>query len=313
MTDRHGQGFFVDYINLRKLGAWRLGEKGRYLSMIERFIHDQVVERGLDERTASAYRMDLERFYLWLGSGEDYDARMDGEPRSGCHPMPEEMEVYLDHLSREKGLRYSTVCRKHRVFGSYLAYLASQGILRQYEPLKPVEQREEKRKDVEDTLLTKREVDIFFQTMDRKYDELDSDFRRRVCLRDQVMMKLLFYHEIEISELLRLETTDYDRKEAVLTIRGKRGKVRSVKLFSQVLKKQMEEWLDVHGWFEREGQEMFCNRMFLSKMGRPLSMKMVINIFDKYREMAGIEKGYKPKDLKNSLGKYAREMMMELG
>lgn len=281
--------------------------------MIERFIHDQVVERGLDERTASAYRMDLERFYLWLGSGEDYDARMDGEPRSGCHPMPEEMEVYLDHLSREKGLRYSTVCRKHRVFGSYLAYLASQGILRQYEPLKPVEQREEKRKDVEDTLLTKREVDIFFQTMDRKYDELDSDFRRRVCLRDQVMMKLLFYHEIEISELLRLETTDYDRKEAVLTIRGKRGKVRSVKLFSQVLKKQMEEWLDVHGWFEREGQEMFCNRMFLSKMGRPLSMKMVINIFDKYREMAGIEKGYKPKDLKNSLGKYAREMMMELG
>ena len=84
--------------------------------MIERFIHDQVVERGLDERTASAYRMDLERFYLWLGSGEDYDARMDGEPRSGCHPMPEEMEVYLDHLSREKGLRYSTVCRKHRVF-----------------------------------------------------------------------------------------------------------------------------------------------------------------------------------------------------
>ena len=86
-----------------------------------------------------------------------------------------------------------------------------------------------------------------------------------------------------------------------------------MKLFSQVLKKQMEEWLDVHGWFEREGQEMFCNRMFLSKMGRPLSMKMVINIFDKYREMAGIEKGYKPKDLKNSLGKYAREMMMELG
>ena len=42
-------------------------------------------------------------------------------------------------------------------------------------------------------------------------------------------------------------------------------------------------------------------------------MKMVINIFDKYREMAGIEKVCKPKDLKNSLGRYAEEMVREQG
>ena len=53
--------------------------------------------------------------------------------------------------------------------------------------------------------------------------------------------------------------------------------------------------------------------MFLSKLGRPLSMKMVINIFDKYRMLAGIEKECKPRDLKNSLDRYARELMMEQG
>jgi hypothetical protein len=53
--------------------------------------------------------------------------------------------------------------------------------------------------------------------------------------------------------------------------------------------------------------------MFLSKLGKPLSMKMVINIFDKYREMAGIEKVCKPKDLKNSLGRYAEELVREQG
>jgi len=51
----------------------------------------------------------------------------------------------------------------------------------------------------------------------------------------------------------------------------------------------------------------------LSKLGKPLSMKMVINIFDKYRVMAGIKKVCKPKDLKNSLGRYAEEMVRELG
>ena len=40
-------------------------------------------------------------------------------------------------------------------------------------------------------------------------------------------------------------------------------------------------------------------------------MKMVILIFEKYRKLAGIEKEFTPKDLKNSLGKYGRELVEE--
>ncbi len=285
----------------------RVVSNQNHQNMTDGFISTQVVGRGLDERTARAYRMDLERFYLWLESGEDADVRGWQQKVFGTS-IPDEMEAYLDYLSREKGLRYSTICRKKRVFGSYLTYLASQGILNQYEPLKPMIQPKEESPDM---LLTKKEVDRFFCAMDGEYEELDSDFRRRVCLRDQIMMKLLFYHGIEVSELLMLETTDYDRREAVLTIRGKKRKTRTVRLFSQTLKKQFEQWMEEHEYFERD--ETYQGRMFLSKMGRPLSMKMVINIFDKYRELAGIEKECKPKDLKNSLGRYAREMVMELG
>ena len=66
-----------------------------------------------------------------------------------------------------------------------------------------------------------------------------------------------------------------------------------------------------HVYFEHGG--MYHNRMFLSKLGKPLSMKMVINIFDKYRRLAGIEKECTPKDLKNSLGRYAEDMVREQG
>ena len=53
--------------------------------------------------------------------------------------------------------------------------------------------------------------------------------------------------------------------------------------------------------------------MFLSKLGKPLSMKMVTNIFDKYRVLAGIEKECTPKDLKGSFGRYAEEVVRGMG
>ena len=159
-------------------------------------------------------------------------------------------------------------------------------------------------------LLSKKEVDLFCRAIEREYEDLDSSFRKRVCLRDLVMMELLFYHGIEVSELLRLKVTDYDRETGVLTVSRKRGKDRQVYLYSKALRERLGQWLMEHDCFEREGE--YREQMFLSKLGRPLSMKMVINIFEKYRELAGIEKAVTPKDLKGSMGAYAKELMREV-
>ncbi len=276
---------------------------------VDEFIDTQVLSRGLDERTAMAYRKDLEKLYLWLEASGMKGKSGNAEcPGNADFFLEEQMETYLDYLSRERGLRCSTIFRKQKVFGYYLSYLVSAGRLKSIRPLKPMGHP---KKASIDTLLTKKEVEAFFQTLDREYEDLDSDFRRRICLRDQVMMRLLFYHGIEISELLQLEVSDYDRKTATLVIRRKRQEDYSVYLFSHTLRQQMDQWLLEHVYFEHGGE--YHNRMFLSKLGKPLSMKMVINIFDKYRDMAGIEKMCKPKDLKNSLGRYAEEMVRELG
>ena len=40
-------------------------------------------------------------------------------------------------------------------------------------------------------------------------------------------------------------------------------------------------------------------------------MKMIIEIFEKYRALAGIERECTPKDLKGSMQRYAREVVME--
>lgn len=262
---------------------------------IENFISRQRTAKGLDERTVKAYSLDLKHLYLWLScQGQD-------------HPDEKSVELYLDYLVREKKLKQSTVTRKYRVFCCYLEYLGEQGMLKGYGSLAlpDFEHREEKTENV----LSKAEIDAFLNALNREYDDLDSDFRKLICLRDTVMMELLFYHQIEVSELLRLELSDYNRKTGILTVHRKRGGSYSIFLFSRELRGQMENLLREHDYFEQENS--YHNRMFLSKLGKPLSMKMVINIFEKYRVKAGIEKEFTPKDLKNSMGQYGVELIME--
>ena len=263
---------------------------------IQGFVTSQVLKRGLDERTEKAYRLDLEHLHAWIRN------------RDQGHVDETAVEEYLDYLMKEKKLKYSTVTRKYRVFRYYLEYLEGQGHLPGYRPIscpKAVNREDDKG----DNELSRAEVDSFFMALNREYENLDNEFRRRVCLRDSVMMELLFYHGIEISELLRLEVSDYNIKSGVLTIRGKRDKERAEYLFSRELRRKMEQWIGEHGYFEKNNE--FHNVLFLSKIGKPLSMKMVILVFDKYKVMAGIEKESTPKDLKCSMKRYAREMVVE--
>ena len=296
--------------------------------LIDGFIKERVTRKGLDSRTEKAYRLDLEHFCVWLerrqnsGSFSEKEASEGGggDKSAGTEVVAEItaasdmscledwMELYLDYLAVEKKLSYATVCRKSRVFSYYLSYLSGYGIVGRHCALRRAKRGEGEPKDK--GLLSKTESDAFFAAMNREYAELDSDFRKRICLRDMVMMELLFYHKIEISELLRLETADYDQETGYLTIRRKRGENSRIYLFSQDLRRKMREWLVEREEFRCEGE--YRERMFLSKFGRPLSMKMIIKIFDKYREMAGINKGFTPKDLKESCMKqYARDLVME--
>ncbi len=275
---------------------------------IEDFIDEHVTRKGLDSRTEKAYRADLEHFSAWLEQ-KGSETGQNRRGRIGTDQLEDRMEAYLDYLSEEKKLSSATVCRKNRVFGYYLSYLARRGVITRDRSLRPVRRVNPRSRDKDQ--LSKKESDQFFAAMEREYEELDSEFRRRICLRDLVMMELLFYHKIEISELLRLEVSDYDQETGILSIRRKRGRDSQVYLFSKKLRRRLEQWLAERERIKSDGQ--YCDRLFLSKFGKPLSMKMVIKIFDKYRELAGIEKEVTPKDLKESCMKqYARDLVMEM-
>lgn len=300
-----------------------------YKNQINSFISRRVTGHSLDRRTEKAYRLDLEHFYIWLEQKKGDIFSSDREQRDNLKVW---MERYLGYLKVEKGLCASTICRKGRVLNYFLSYLAEEGKISGGGSLKLIQEQEageseptveklpeegsrdcreraQEQKPPHETL-SRKEADAFFDAMSREYEQLNSEFRRRVCLRDRIMMELLFYHKIEISELLRIEAPDYDQRTGMLIIRRKRGRHYTIRLFSQDLQRKLGIWLDEREHFRKEGE--YWDRMFLSKLGKPLSMEMMIQIFDKYRKLAGIEKEFTPKDLKeSSMKQYAKELVME--
>ncbi len=285
--------------------------------LIEGFIREHVTGQGLDRRTEKAYRLDLEHFYVWLRQKEASGGSSGSEDglsgRQGLETGGWEgwTEDYMDYLTTEKKLSTSTICRKNRVLTYYLSYLERHGLISGYRPpLRRPRSKNASHKKKEYGLLSRKEADALFAAMDREYEELDSEFRRRICLRDMVMMELLFYHKIEISELLRMQAQDYDPETGNLIIRRKREDEISVYLYSRELRQKMGLWLEEREHFRHEGK--YEDTMFLSKFGKPLSMEMVVKIFDKYRGLAGIEREITPRDLKEGVMKgYARELVME--
>ncbi len=287
--------------------------------LIDGFINEHVIKQGLDNRTEKAYRLDLEHFCHWMEEKQEvclfdgsnfvnYLSSNTGLVEPYAKDLEDWMETYLDYLAIEKKLSFSTVCRKNRVFDYYLSYLREQGIIDSDRSLRRVKRWSKKPETKE--LLSKKESEAFFDAMNQEYENLNSEFRKCICLRNMVMMKLLFYHKIEISEVLRINVEDYDQEKTILTIRRKRGEDYRCYLYSHELRQKMKEWILQRKQLRCEGE--YYNRMFISKFGKPLSMKMVIKVFDKYRELAGINRGFTPKDLKeNCMKQYARELVME--
>ena len=180
--------------------AWDGPSERTLDGLIEDFIRSQVTGRGLDDRTEKAYRLDLEHFSRWLERDGGAEAETDlGEAALGGADLEQEILRYLRYLAMERKLRTSTISRKGRVFRYFLTYLAQTG--QAPGPAAKGSGVSDGRLSFRSSdrmpgispggsaeALSKKEIDAFFQAIQREMDRLDSDFRRRVCLRDLVMM-----------------------------------------------------------------------------------------------------------------------------
>jgi site-specific recombinase XerD len=112
----------------------------------------------------------------------------------------------------------------------------------------------------------------------------------RATVRNRSILWLLYDTGIRVSELCGLRLGDFDRKHAVITVRGKGSKERRIALGNNCLR-NLVYYLDRHRPGEEELEEWGSageDHLFLAETRTPLTKNGVEMLFSRLRTRAGI-------------------------
>ena len=180
--------------------------------ILDAFIDNIWIEKGLSQNTLDSYRSDLEQFSSWLEKNN----------LNYIKTSKKEILSYLSFLF-QKGLGSKTVARKLSSLKSFFRYLVFKSII----PNDPSS-------DVETPKLLKsipksiseKEVEALLAAPDEKTD---------IGLRDKTMIETLYSCGLRISELTNLELLNLNLRQGVIRVIGKGQKERLVPMGDQLI------------------------------------------------------------------------------
>ena len=249
---------------------------------VEQFQDHLRFERGLSDRTISAYRRDLERWLeVTLELGID-------DPRA---VTLESLRHWVFSL-HEAGLAATSIRRAQSAVRVYFGFLIAEGVL-DVDPTDHLDAPRVGRK-LPDVLST--------EGVERLLGAVDET--SRMFWRDRAILELLYATGMRASELTDLRITALELDEGFATVFGKGAKERIVPI-GDPARRAVERYLrDVRPLMDRgEG----AGRVFLNARGRPLRRESVWSIVKKAARRAGITQRVSPHTLRHSFATHLLE------
>ena len=180
--------------------------------ILDAFIDNIWIEKGLSQNTLDSYRSDLEQFSKWL------------EKNNLSYLKTSKIEIlsYLSFLF-QKGLVSKTVARKLSSLKSFFRYLVFKSII----PNDPSSEVETPKllKSIPKSI-SEKEVEALLAAPDEKTD---------IGLRDKTMIETLYSCGLRISELTNLELLNLNLRQGVIRVIGKGQKERLVPMGDQLI------------------------------------------------------------------------------
>ena len=180
--------------------------------ILDAFIDNIWIEKGLSQNTLDSYRSDLEQFSTWLEKNN----------LSYIKTSKKEILSYLSFLF-QKGLGSKTVARKLSSLKSFFRYLVFKSII-QNDPSSEVE-TPKLLKSIPKSI-SEKEVEALLAAPDEKTD---------IGLRDKTMIETLYSCGLRISELTNLEVLNLNLRQGVIRVIGKGQKERLVPMGDQLI------------------------------------------------------------------------------
>ena len=180
--------------------------------ILDAFIDNIWIEKGLSQNTLDSYRSDLEQFCSWLEKNN----------LSYIKTSKKEILSYLSFLF-QKGLGSKTVARKLSSLKSFFRYLVFKSII----PNDPSSEIETPKllKSIPKSI-SEKEVEALLAAPDEKTD---------IGLRDKTMIETLYSCGLRISELTNLELLNLNLRQGVIRVIGKGQKERLVPMGDQLI------------------------------------------------------------------------------
>lgn len=255
---------------------------------IREFEKHLEVEKNFSPHTVKNYLVDLRQFQAYLE-----------ENKIGAGPAdigPVVIRSFLGTLYQQ-GVRKVSVSRKVAALRTFFRFLLKRGYVR-FNPAEMVQ-------------APKAEKHLpGFLSVDEIFSMLDGQFPDGVFgLRDKAILELLYSTGVRVSELVGLNTEDFDAARGLVRVRGKGRKERIV----PVGEKALASLGAYMGERKRHiaGQD-FPEPVFINRFGKRLTDRSVRRILDRYVAAAGLMKKLGPHSLRHSFATHLMEAGADL-
>lgn len=212
-------------------------------SSAQEFLTIVQTTKNLSANTLAAYRSDLKDFSGFLAQSE-FDENI--------------MIKYVEHLSRTRHLKDSTIKRKLIVLKMYFAFLVRNHYIEQnYYEAHTFRFKQERR--LPKTLASK-EIHMMLDLAQSQSVEASTSFARWRTARNLALLDILISTGIRIAEASNISLYNIIPSERTILIHGKGRKQRLIYISCQQTWNHLKQWLKYRGMRETNTDKVFVNR-----------------------------------------------------
>lgn len=248
---------------------------------INNYINTLRIERNLSEKSIKAYYSDLTNFVDWLK--ENFIELIDINT----------INSYIFWLQTTRKMKDTSIKRKYVSLKAFFKYLVNNKIIGT-SPFSNMRISFKTSKKLPKTLCTRDIVNLLKAPVE-ELKSIKTNFRKTITMRNSAIIELLYCVGIRIGELVNIELKDINLIEQTLLIHGKGRKDRFLYISSDDVITTLNTWI-----IERENLNPNCNSLFINKYGDKLSIYSIEDIYEKYRQLAGLDKKSTPHYLRHT-------------
>ena len=241
--------------------------------LIDNFIDELWLEKGLSKNTLTAYRNDIQTFSNWY---------------KGNSLLEVERVDLLDYLAHrlKQGFSTRSTARSLSSLRAFYSHLTVRHNLKE-DPTSRVESPKLGRSLPK--TLSEEEVERLIQAPD-----VDDD----IGLRDRAMLELIYACGLRVSELISLDILNINLRQGVIRVIGKGEKERLVPMGEEAL-----HWIERYINKSRPNFIKADNKItevFLSKRGKAMTRQTFWYRLKEYAQLASINKELSPHTLRHA-------------